>query len=329
MNPVIPKNTTQLLTDHLNQVDNTGSIKFTHEEESEGKIPFLDAMIVREEDGCVKLQVYRKKTHTDQYLNFNSHHPLHQKLGVVRTLLERSDTIVTTQEDREKEENHVKQALKMCGYPSWTIKKTRDSMLNKQQGKVQVNRKEEGNKNRGMVVIPYVQGLTESVSRIMKTHGVTTAIRPHKTIRNELVKPKDQRLLGETAECVYKIPCANCEKVYVGETGRRLGTRLQEHQKEVEMEGLKQSQYTRSTRLASLSEYHKSAVTDHTLQMNHVIDWKETKVVDREQDRQTRWIKEAIAIRKEGQMTMNRDEGQYPLPNIYNQVLVTHARDKQ
>ena len=47
-------------------------------------------------------------------------------------------------------------------------------------------------------------------------------------------------------------------------------------------------------------ERHKSAVTDHSVQENHVIDWQQVKIVDREQDRKTRWIKEAIAIRKEG-----------------------------
>ena len=206
----------------------TGSIKFTHEEESDGKIPFLDALIVREEDGAVKIKVYRKKTHTDQYLNFKSHHPLHQKMGVVRTLLERSDNLVTTEEDRHLEEEHVTQALAKCGYPKWTLKKTRVSMTNK-TSKGEKNKKSSDKQTKGMVVIPYVKGLSESISRIMKSHGISTALKPHRTIRNVLVKPKDKREIGETAECVYKIPCNNCERVYIGETGRKLNTRITEH----------------------------------------------------------------------------------------------------
>ena len=37
------------LTDHLNRVDETNSIKFTYEEEAEGTIPFLDTLLVRKE----------------------------------------------------------------------------------------------------------------------------------------------------------------------------------------------------------------------------------------------------------------------------------------
>ena len=35
------------------------------------------------------------------------------------------------------------------------------------------------------------------------------------------------------------------------------------------------------------------------LQENHVISWSEATVLGREPDRETRWIKEAVCIRKE------------------------------
>ncbi|XP_072028085.1 uncharacterized protein [Amphiura filiformis] len=114
---IVCKDKVNNLTDHLNQADDTDSIKFTFEKEADGKIPFLDTLIVRRDDGSVKLMVYRKATHTDQYLNFRSHHPLHQKLGVVRTLLHRKNKIVTEEQDKVEEETHIKGALQNCGYP--------------------------------------------------------------------------------------------------------------------------------------------------------------------------------------------------------------------
>ena len=40
----------QNMTDHLNTMAEARSIKFTHEEESEEAIPFLDTLIVRKPD---------------------------------------------------------------------------------------------------------------------------------------------------------------------------------------------------------------------------------------------------------------------------------------
>ncbi len=65
---------------------------------------------------CSVLYVYRKPTHTDQYLHFNSHHPLQHKLGVIKTLTHRAQTVVTTEEDKNREMSHIKKALGTCGY---------------------------------------------------------------------------------------------------------------------------------------------------------------------------------------------------------------------
>ena len=65
---------------------------------------------------------------------------------------------------------------------------------------------------------------------------------------------------------------------------------------------------------------HKSAITDHAVDLNHVIDWEEARIVGRESDRFKRWVKEAIEIRKQG-TTMNRDEGQYQLSHVFDDLL--------
>ena len=74
---------------------------------------------------------------------------------------------------------------------------------------------------------------------------------------------------------------------------------------------------------SSLTEHNKSALTDHATQENHVIKWSQATVIDREPERFTRWIKEAVHIRKEGQQAMNRDEGNYQLSHAYDRFLDT------
>jgi len=53
------------------------------------------------------------------YLHFQSHHPIHHKSGVVRTLMDRKDTLVSTEDDKDREELHIRNALKSCGYDEW------------------------------------------------------------------------------------------------------------------------------------------------------------------------------------------------------------------
>ena len=59
------------LTAHINVVH--PAIRFTREEEEDGSLAVLDAQISRRED-MLTFSVYRKPTHTDQYLQFCSNH---------------------------------------------------------------------------------------------------------------------------------------------------------------------------------------------------------------------------------------------------------------
>ena len=72
------------LLHHLNSIRST--IKFIMEMEEGGSLPFLDTRIMRKADGKLHITVYCKQTHTDRYVYFRSHHPIHVKRGMVRCL---------------------------------------------------------------------------------------------------------------------------------------------------------------------------------------------------------------------------------------------------
>ena len=228
-----------------------------------------------------------------------------------------------------KEEEHIRQALARCGYPKWTIEKVKKQMEEKQQQKVTQKRtsRQKDRKSKGNVVIPYVEGLSERYSRVMKKHVVSTCMRPHTTIRSLLVHPKDKQDPKNTPNCIYEVPCKGCELTYVGETKRAFGTRLEEHRREAEK--VSNKNFTRSKRKESESQNNNSAITDHAARANHIIGWEDAKILEREAQGKARWIRESIWIRRRGRSVMNRDEGIYNLSHVYDPVIQEEVNIKK
>ena len=107
---------------HLNQQHER--INFTIEYEQDRKLPYLDTCVKVENDGTLTTNVYCKKTHTNQYLNFNYNHHLRQKVGIISTLMKRTE-LISNEEDKIKEIETVQEAFRTCDYPEWTLKKKR------------------------------------------------------------------------------------------------------------------------------------------------------------------------------------------------------------
>ena len=102
--------------EHINSL--YPSIKFTLEMLKEDKtIPFLDVLLILQEDGSLGHKVYRKPTHTDSYLHYNSFHHPSIKNFVFKTLINRAKTICEVSNIRCELEQ-LRSVLKMNGYPT-------------------------------------------------------------------------------------------------------------------------------------------------------------------------------------------------------------------
>jgi len=64
---------------------------------------------------------------------------------------------------------------------------------------------------------------------------------------------------------VYKISCEDCDASYVGQTKRKLNTRLHEHISDIK-------KITSSP----------SVISDHRTNLNHNFKWNEAKILDKE-----------------------------------------------
>ena len=85
----------------------------------------------------------------------------------------------------------------------------------------------------GFAVIPYIQGVTESIKRILNSHNVKVAQKPFQSLGHIFAKLKDTVTKEQRTDAIYSIPSNDCDNEYIGQTKRQFSTRLKEYQKAV------------------------------------------------------------------------------------------------
>ena len=207
---------------HLNSVDK--NIQFTVEESvPEGALPFLDILIKPDQEGRLHTTVYRKPTYTDQYLHWDSLHPVSSKYGVVGTLHHRAKTICSDQQLLKEKEDHLTKALIKCKYPRWALNRM----------KIKMNSTAHRNKNRTRptqqnitprphITVPYYRGLSESIKQRCRNYGVQVYFRGGTTTKNLLMAPKDLDPMMKKSGVIYSYKCGRveCNEEYIGESSR-------------------------------------------------------------------------------------------------------------
>ena len=150
-----------------------------------GSLPFVDILVTRDQkQGNVKTSVYRKPTHTELYLHFDSYHSPHVKTGIIRTLIQRSKVISCDPDSHSQEIKHLTDAFKFNGYPRGFIRraitKTAPSKIKEQL------------EPKATVSIPYVRGVGEKLRRICGKAGIRVCFKSNRTLQSILmcVKPK-------------------------------------------------------------------------------------------------------------------------------------------
>ena len=196
-------------------------------------MPFLDILITPKEDGSLSTRVYRKPTHTDLFLQWNSNYTVSSKYSVVGTLDHRAQTICSSPELLQQEEEHLKQALTRCKYPAWALNRV------KIKAKATANRNSRGTRNSGNniqkphMVIPYYEGISKSIKKTCSKQGVQVYFKEGNTIKNLLVTPKDQDTIQKKSGVIYRYKCdrVECDEELIGQSSRIFGERFKEHLK--------------------------------------------------------------------------------------------------
>jgi hypothetical protein len=235
--------------------------------------------------------------------SYESNHPRNVKVGVAACLLNRAKTHFSQLGDRRKEQEKVKSTLRSNGYPNNIF----SEVLQERRQKAVEEKKE----YRGLVVIPYVAGLSEAIRRVGDTVEIKTVFSSGDTFKKRLthVIPKGK---GKEKDLVHKIPC-ECGAKYIGETGRTLDIRVSEHRRNWLKVGWDEQQEGDEAATSSL-------LAPHTVEHNHQVNWEEVTILDKEGNNRKRKIHEAAAMHIEDNVIIANPVLTYPFfGNLYKE----------
>jgi len=224
-----------------------------------------------------------KPSQTDRTLAYSSCQPKEMSRGLLRGEIKRSLDVCTLQIDREIEAERIRIKFFKNGYP---IKLINDELRRwKPAATLQKSIKPEYEK---WIGLPYIPGLYEKAQRWFASLKIGTYCKSSDSVRgllcnpwNNPTNPFDRRGL------VYAIPCTNCTDLYIGQTGRCLNERLNEHK--------------RAVRNKTLS----NAVARHAAENNHEIGFANTKTIWKEKNPHLRLGLEAFSIAANADRCMN------------------------
>ena len=286
---------------HINSIEE--KIKFTAEStRADRAMPFLDTLVTPRRDGSLETRVYRKLTHTNQYLQWDSHHAINNKYSIISTLLHRAKNICSNKELLEEEYNYIYKALTSCKYPRSAIRRMK---LKLDAPKTRQNRKNTQTNHKCHITVPYEEGLSETIKNIGKKYGIEVHFRSGKTLKDELVAPKDKDHITNKSGIIYRFKCdrLECDEEYIGETARTFGDRLKEHLKA------------------------PSPIYDHSNTTGHDANISNFSIVGREEQNLSRLIKESMFIRVNNP-SLNKNIGRYHLPHVWDEVLINNIELK-
>ena len=280
-------------------------LQFTSELEIEGKIPFLDMLLIKESDRRLSINWYHKPTWSGRYLNFESWLPYSYKVNTVVLLTKK---ILELSDSKYHKENFklLIETLMKNGYPKRMIKNIIYGTKNKNAA---VTTKEPQDKK--YVSVPYVKNLHEKMRTLFRRYDIEIVGRADEPL-DKLVfsKSKDKISKENQSNVIYNVQC-ECKKNYVGQTSQYLSVRFRQHQRDGNSNDTSKS---------------KSALSQHICNTNHEIGFGKTSVLAHESNRVKRDILEMIKIRKTNN-TLNLQNDTDLLPNVYDNLLFSRKNN--
>lgn len=222
-------------------------LSFTVELPKENELQFLDLRLFREENHVCWAYVPRSKK---PILNFNSGHSKVVKMGIAASCLR--SAITKSCSDRVSTSFHNQlDRLNKAGFQESVVRKVVLKLIKCVKSNWAAKEKDSEKQPTKQAVIPYVHKLAHGLKNVANRFDVRVVFSAPNKLNG--VCSKVDRLLSNSKKCTRKRNCGvehnppfvrcatcvvyclplNCGHIYVGQTGRCLNIRLQEHRSSV------------------------------------------------------------------------------------------------
>jgi hypothetical protein len=181
------------------------------------------------------------------------------------------------------------------GYTNYQIKKAFRSTFNPKS-----TNSSSSSPPLALISLPYIQGTTDHISKILTKKNIKTIFKPFKTLKQSFRSTKDKfdPMLGPR---IYQIPCSY-GKSYIGQTSRSFKSHLKEH-------------------IADTTHNHisKSVIVEHSFKSKHLICFDKTRILASAPYYSSHVIREALEIEKHPN-NFNREDG-YKLSQSWKPII--------
>ena len=200
------------------------NMKFTAELESDNKINFLDTTIQRTPTNWT-ISIHRKPTFTDTIIPYTSNHPAQHKYAAARFLYNRLHTYNLKDEEYKQEEDTIHDILSNNGFPILTHKPPPTN----HRHPTTTPSNEINTTTHKWASFTYIGKEATFITNLFKKTDLKISWRTTNTIQR-LLMPKPHPPEKYSRSGAYKLTCPDCNKAYVGQTGRSFAVRFREHE---------------------------------------------------------------------------------------------------
>jgi len=272
-----PENRVNDILDTFNSIHNR--LHFTLEKEKNRTLNFLDLSLIVSE-GIMILDWYRKDTCSGRFLSYMSGHPLCHKIGTIYGLVDRA-ILLSHPIFHQKNLEYVIKVLIDNSYPLDLIFNRIAIRIKELIRKMNLKKPEQkAVQERKMIVFPYIKNISETINSAIDKKDYMIGYRILNKLTGFIKRHKDKNSFDNNSNVVYKVSCNNCNASYVGQTKRKVRTRINEHIKNIKVD-----------------ESKHSVITKHILDFNHTFDWHNFKIMDFETNYYKRLISEMLYIK--------------------------------